>query len=114
APPATRKASNATRDCVCTRNLVNAAKSAGVRRLIAQSIAFVYAPGAGARVEDDPLDHAATGVRKRTVVALEEATREMPEGLVLRYAFTALAPGSRRSARCHCMSMRRRKPHFLP
>ena len=71
-----------------TRNLVAAAKAAGVRRLIAQSIAFVYAPGPGARVETDPLDHAATGARKRTVdgvVALEAATLAMPEGIVLRY-----------------------------
>ena len=71
-----------------TRNLVAAAKAAGVRRLIAQSIAFVYAPGDGARVETDPLDLAATGVRKRTVdgvVALEDATLQMPEGIVLRY-----------------------------
>ncbi len=71
-----------------TRNLVAAAKAAGVRRLIAQSIAFVYAPGDGARVESDPLDLAATGVRQRTVdgvVALEDATLEMPEGIVLRY-----------------------------
>jgi nucleoside-diphosphate-sugar epimerase len=71
-----------------TRNLVAAAKAAGVRRLIAQSIAFVYAPGEGARVESDPLDLAATGIRKRMVdgvVALEDATLEMPEGIVLRY-----------------------------
>jgi nucleoside-diphosphate-sugar epimerase len=71
-----------------TRNLVAAAKAAGVRRLIAQSIAFVYAPGDGVRIETDPLDLAATGVRKRTVegvVALEDATLEMPEGIVLRY-----------------------------
>lgn len=71
-----------------TPNLVAAAKKAGVRRLIAQSIAFVYAPGEGARVESDPLDLAATGVRKRTVAAvaaLEEATLQMPEGIVLRY-----------------------------
>jgi len=67
---------------------VAAAKAAGVRRLIAQSIAFVYAPGEGARVESDPLDLAATGIRKRMVngvVALEDATLEMPEGIVLRY-----------------------------
>jgi len=73
-----------------TRNLVAAARASGVRRLIAQSIAFVYAPGLGRRVEDDPLDRAATGVRKRTVdgvIALEEATLEMPEGLVLRYGY---------------------------
>ena len=57
-------------------------------RLIAQSIAFVYAPGDGVRVESDPLDFAATGARKRTVegvAALESATLEMPEGIVLRY-----------------------------
>jgi len=71
-----------------TRNLVAAAKKAGVRRLIAQSIAFVYAPGEGTRVESDPLDLAAAGARKRTVngvVALEDATLQMPEGIVLRY-----------------------------
>src|SRR5665811_2154761 len=39
-----------------TRNLAAAAKAAGVTRLIAQSIAFVYAPGDGVRVETDPLD----------------------------------------------------------
>lgn len=73
-----------------TRNLVDAAKVAGVRRLIAQSIGFIYAPGEGARVETDPLDVSATGVRKRTVdgvVALEQATLSLPEGLVLRYGF---------------------------
>jgi nucleoside-diphosphate-sugar epimerase len=71
-----------------TRNLVAAAKAAGVRRLIAQSIAFVYAPGDGVRVETDSLDLAATGARKRTVdgvAALEDATLQMPEGIVLRY-----------------------------
>jgi nucleoside-diphosphate-sugar epimerase len=73
-----------------TRNLVAAAKAAGVQRLIAQSIAFVYAPGDGVRVETDLLDLGATGARKRTVdgvVALEDATLEMPEGIVLRYGF---------------------------
>ena len=71
-----------------TRNLVASAKAAGVTRLIAQSIAFVYAPGDGMRVETDPLDLSATGARRRTVagvVALEDATLEMPEGIVLRY-----------------------------
>jgi len=42
-----------------TRNLVQAAKMARVRRAIAQSIAFVYAPGEGMHTEDDPLDLAA-------------------------------------------------------
>jgi len=36
-----------------TRNLVAAAKAAGVRRLISQSIAFVYAPKQGTLTEDD-------------------------------------------------------------
>src|SRR5690348_11366723 len=73
-----------------TRNLVDAAKSIGVTRMIAQSIAFVYAPGNGARVETDPLDLTATGARKRTVegvVALEQATLELPQGMALRYGF---------------------------
>jgi nucleoside-diphosphate-sugar epimerase len=73
-----------------TRNLVEAAKAVGVRRFISQSIAFVYAPGEGARVETDPLNLAATGTDKRSVdgvVALEQATLEMPEGIVLRYGF---------------------------
>ncbi|HET9715170.1 MAG TPA: NAD(P)-dependent oxidoreductase [Pseudolabrys sp.] len=73
-----------------TRNLVDAAKAAGVRRLIAQSIAFIYAPGEREWVESDPLDVAATGARKRTVdgvIALEQAALEMPEGIVLRYGF---------------------------
>ncbi len=73
-----------------TRNLVAASKAAGVRRLIAQSIAFVYAAGDGARVESDALALAATGVRKRTVdgvVSLETATLGLPEGIVLRYGY---------------------------
>jgi nucleoside-diphosphate-sugar epimerase len=73
-----------------TRNLANAAKAAGVRRMITQSIAFVYAPGDGTRVETDALDVAATGARKRTVdgvIALEQATLELPEGIVLRYGY---------------------------
>jgi nucleoside-diphosphate-sugar epimerase len=72
-----------------TRNLVGAARVAGVTRMLAQSIAFVYAAGGGgARVETDPLDLTATGARKRTVegvVALEQATLGMAEGIVLRY-----------------------------
>ena len=79
-----------------TRNLVAAAKKADVRRLIAQSIAFVYAPGDGIRVESDPLDLAATGVRKRTVdgvMALEDATLQMAEGIVLRYGLL-FGPGT--------------------
>ena len=73
-----------------TRNLADAAKAAGVRRMISQSIAFVYAPGEGTRIETNPFDVAATGARRRTVdgvVALERATLERPEGIVLRYGY---------------------------
>ena len=73
-----------------TRNLADAAKAAGVRRMISQSIAFVYAQSEGARTESDPLDVSATGARKRAVdgvVALEQATLDLPEGIVLRYGY---------------------------
>jgi nucleoside-diphosphate-sugar epimerase len=75
-----------------TRNLMQAAGVAGVRRAIAQSIAFVYAPGEGARTENDSLDLTAEGVRQLTVqgiVALEHETLHTPgiEGVVLRYGY---------------------------
>ena len=73
-----------------TSNLVAAAKAAGVSRMIVQSIAFIYAPGEGARVETDALDLAADGARARTVagvVALEDAVLALPEGIVLRYGY---------------------------
>ena len=75
-----------------TANLMQAAKRAGVRRAIAQSIAFIYAPGEGIRSEDDPLDVAAGGVRQATVqgiVALEREVLETPgiDGVVLRYGY---------------------------
>jgi nucleoside-diphosphate-sugar epimerase len=75
-----------------TRNLMAAARAAGAKRVIAQSIAFVYAPGDGARHETDPLDTAAEGVRATTVqgvIALEEAVLRAPNiaGIVLRYGY---------------------------
>jgi hypothetical protein len=39
-----------------TRNLIAAARAAGVRRLIVQSIAFAYAPGGEPHPETDPLN----------------------------------------------------------
>ena len=73
-----------------TRHLMAAAQAAGVKRVIAQSIAFAYAPGEGARVESDPLDTAAEGDRAtsvRGVVALERQVLGVPgiDGMVLRY-----------------------------
>jgi len=74
-----------------TRNLVDAAVAAGVKRVIAQSVAFAYAPGAGPRHETDPLDHAAQGVRALTVAgtaALEQAVLGASiAAVVLRYGY---------------------------
>jgi nucleoside-diphosphate-sugar epimerase len=75
-----------------TANLMRAARSAGVGRAIAQSIAFSYAPGEGMRHETDPLDAAAEGVRQATVqgiMALEREVLETPgiDGVVLRYGY---------------------------
>jgi nucleoside-diphosphate-sugar epimerase len=72
-----------------TRNLVAAAGAAGVRRLIAQSIAWAYAPGAQPYSESDPLDADADGNRGISVggvIALEKAVLSAPlAGIVLRY-----------------------------
>lgn len=70
-----------------TRNLMLAAKAAGVRRVVAQSIAWAYAPGPERFSEADPLDVQAEGMRAvsvRGVVALEQAVQQMG-GVVLRY-----------------------------
>ena len=73
-----------------TRNLVTAALEAGVRRFIAQSIAWVYAPGVEPHTEDDPLDVHAEGGRAVSVdgvATLERLTLSSPPmvGAVLRY-----------------------------
>lgn len=71
-----------------TRNLAAAAQAAGVRRLIAQSIAFIYQPGPGPRVESDPLsDDPAMATTVEAVRVLEDTALAMPEGIVLRYGF---------------------------
>jgi nucleoside-diphosphate-sugar epimerase len=73
-----------------TQNLVAAALAAGVHRLIAQSIAWMYAPGKEPHSEDDPLDIDARGTRAINVAGvatLERLTTSSPpiEGVVLRY-----------------------------
>lgn len=73
-----------------TANLVAAARAAGARRLVAQSIAWAYAPGPTPRHEEDPLDLAAGGLRAISVggvAALERAVLGASplEGVVLRY-----------------------------
>jgi nucleoside-diphosphate-sugar epimerase len=71
-----------------TRNLMAAASAAGVRRVVAQSIAFIYAPGPAPHREDDPLDDSeAQRVTMAGVIALEHAVLNTPGigGVVLRY-----------------------------
>ena len=81
-----------------TRNLVAAAHKAGAHRLIAQSIAWAYAPGPRPYREDHPLDLNGEGdrlVSVRGVEALEgQVLGASPmEGLVLRYG-RLYGPGS--------------------
>lgn len=71
-----------------TRNLLTAAIAAGTRRVVAQSIAFVYAEGPLPHREDDPLAvvEGPAGVTVRGVASLESQVMAAPiEGLVLRY-----------------------------
>jgi nucleoside-diphosphate-sugar epimerase len=73
-----------------TQNLVAAALGAGVHRLFAQSIAWMYAPGKEPHSEDDSLDIDARGTRVINVAGvatLERLTTSSPaiEGIVLRY-----------------------------
>lgn len=73
---------------VGTRNLVDAALAVGVRRIVAQSIAWAYAPGAEPATEETPLDLGAAGPRQTSVAgvaSLESAVQEAPEWVVLRY-----------------------------
>jgi nucleoside-diphosphate-sugar epimerase len=67
-----------------TRNLVDAALAAGARRMIAQSIAWVYQPGTEPATEDTPLD-LTRDASVEAVDTLERAVSEMPEWVVLRY-----------------------------
>ena len=73
-----------------TQNLVAATLDAGVHRLIAQSIAWMYAPGKEPHSEDDPLDIDARGTRAITVAGVATlerlTTSSLPiDGVILRY-----------------------------
>jgi nucleoside-diphosphate-sugar epimerase len=71
-----------------TRILIEGARAAGARRVVAQSIAFMYEPS-GDRVkrEEDPLAEETPGGVSDHVRALERAVTQADgiEGLVLRY-----------------------------
>ena len=73
-----------------TANLVAAARAAGVERMVAQSIGWIYRAGAEPHDEDAPLDVGAAGIAGVSVagvVALEHAVLATPglRGCVLRY-----------------------------
>jgi nucleoside-diphosphate-sugar epimerase len=81
-----------------TRNLVDAALAAGARRMVAQSISFVYRMDGTLKTEDDPLFEDAPFPWSRSVQAvhaLEDAVTKTEglEGIVLRYGFF-YGPGS--------------------
>lgn len=84
-----------------TRNLVTAALAAKVPRMIAQSIAWAYAPGTPPYKEEHPLDAGAQGNRAVTIGgidALESLVLGSPplEGVVLRYG-NFYGPGTGRA-----------------
>jgi nucleoside-diphosphate-sugar epimerase len=76
-----------------TRNLIAAARAAGARRLVCQSIAFAYRmDGHDLKTEDDPLLTEAPGAFGSGVSALREMEElvlgtDGLDGLVLRYGF---------------------------
>ncbi|MDP1471807.1 NAD(P)-dependent oxidoreductase [Priestia megaterium] len=79
---------NAKIRVVGTRNLVDASKAVGVKRIIAQSLAFTYEPGDTPATEDVSLDFEAPNPRKINVdgvASLESAAAELPEYVILRY-----------------------------
>lgn len=84
-----------------TRHLVDAARSAGVTRIVAQSISWVYVPGEGPADETVPLDIGAAqprGAMVDGVRALEDTAAEMDTAVLLRYGIlygpgTWYAPG---------------------
>lgn len=79
-----------------TRHLVDAAKRAGVRRIVAQSISWAYAPGDAPAGESTPLDLEAEPPRAGMVGslrALEKAAAEIGTHVMLRYG-TFCGPGT--------------------
>ena len=68
-------------------NLVDAAQSVGVEKIIAQSISWVYTAGDQPARENEPLDTDAPDSRGRTVRAVqtaELAVAKMPKAIILR------------------------------
>ena len=70
-----------------TKNLVDAAESAGVSKFISQSVAFAYSFEPGVKTEDSPTIGSAAGEMGEAVDTLERLTLAAPGGIVLRYGF---------------------------
>ena len=74
-----------------TRILVDAAQAAGAKRILAQSIAFAYAPGPPGTVhsEGDPLHLDAPEPFRRSALALRDLEQSAGQagGIVLRYGY---------------------------
>ncbi len=76
-----------------TRNLLAAARAAGARRLVAESVAFLYAPeGEWVKGEEAPLFHGAPAPFGGAVEALADLEQQVTgaegiEGIVLRYGW---------------------------
>ena len=105
---------------VGTRNLVAAAVAAGAKRMVAQSLAFVYAPGPMPYREDAPLclDDPVFGETARAVASLEQQVLAAPlTGIVLRYG-KLYGPGTgfdcqQAVARCTSMTLPMRRAERL-
>ncbi len=98
-----------------TANLVAAAQAAGARRIVAQSIAFVYAPeGEWVKSEDDPVMASAEGEFGEALASTMDLERQVleaggMEGLVLRYGFFYGPGSSYRSDGFQAEEVRRRR-----
>ncbi len=77
-----------------TRNLVDAALSAGTRIMVAQSYC-IYPPGPGLADETDPLDvnSPVFAAPAEALVTMEAIVSEVPRGVLLRYG-TLYGPGT--------------------
>lgn len=80
--------SNARLREIGTKNLVNASKKAGIEKMIAQSIAFVYEPSVLPHTEDSALlnfSDPVYGTTSKAVASLEEQVLNAPFiGIILR------------------------------
>ena len=76
-----------------TRSLVAAARAAGARRMVAESVSFFYAhEGGWVKDEEDPLDLGAPGKVGQAVAAVTDLERQVLdadglEGVVLRFGW---------------------------